>query len=76
MNRKSTALRLLAISAMLLCAATLAFASGTQQESAEGDLAELGFRTNGYPIVDTAVTIEAVIQRPGHLPKPYSELQR
>lgn len=74
MNRKSLAFRAVALAAMLLCTGALVYASGTQQESGDGDLEALGFRTNGYPIVDTAVTIEAVIQRPGHLPKPYSEL--
>lgn len=66
--------QLVLVTIVLLGAAGAAFAGATQEAAAATGLQEIGFRTTGYPIVDEAVTIEAVIMRPGHLPKPYSEL--
>ena len=59
----------------LLALPAAVFASGAQQPvAAAGALAEIGFRTSGYPIVDTPVTINAVIVRPGHLNTAYKDM--
>jgi putative aldouronate transport system substrate-binding protein len=56
MNR---VLKLTVAGVALLCAATLAFAAGTAEETAEptGALEEIGFNATGMPIVDEQVTV-------------------
>lgn len=70
---QSVTLVTLAIVALAVLPATV-FASGTQQLAATGELADIGFRATGYPIVDTPVEMHAIIQRAPHMPVPFAEM--
>ena len=66
--------RFLLVVVMVVATAFVAFASAAQEEAAEAGLDEIGFRSTGYPIVDTPVTMDALIVRPGHRTAPFSEV--
>ena len=70
-----TTIKKASLAICLFLAVTMSLmAAGEQEGAATGALEDVGFRPTGYPIVDTQVTIEAVIMRPGHLPVPFSEM--
>ena len=62
------------VAAMVLTAGILfAAAEGEGAASGEDRLAAVGFHSAGYPIVDQTVTVNALIQRPGHVPTAFDE---
>jgi putative aldouronate transport system substrate-binding protein len=70
MNIRSAAL----VAAMTLAAGVLfAAAAGESAAAGEDRLAAVGFHNAGYPIVDQTVTVNALIQRPGHVPTAFDE---
>ena len=64
------------VTMVLLAISGSAFATGDQEAATAPGLEEIGFRETGYPVVDTPVTMEAVIQYTGppHRPVPFAEL--
>ena len=66
--------RAAAAAAAIALAAGAAWAAGTEEAATgEGRLDAVGFNAGGYPIVDQQVTVNALIQRPGHIPTPFDE---
>ncbi|TVQ19832.1 MAG: extracellular solute-binding protein [Spirochaetaceae bacterium] len=64
----------LAVATALLALPITVFAAGAQQPATSPALEDIGFRPSGYPIVDTPVTMEAIIVRPGHVATPYRDM--
>ena len=74
MRGKRNLSRSVLVTIVLLVASGAVSAAGARVAATATGLEAIGFRATGYPIVDTPVTMEVIIVRPGQVSTPYADM--